>query len=877
MMPKARQRRPDAFVQLYFVLALLSGCAAMFLLFNNPSEAASAWVFGLSKSRAVLAAALLLWIFAAAVLVRRSSVWQDRILTGLRKRWVYRVGLLSSSVGLVVGSQIWHLANVVADPYVRGLLVRLVPVLLLVTLFGLQNLLLLPLLHHGSDHLRGALSSKTLRIGGIIFGLFILIWAVIALTGLGITPDAIGWDAPGVPVTVASVGLAGLVGIIWLCLPINDIRKNLFIDILLGLIIWGAAALLWSGQPMQPDYFAPAPQPPNFEHYPHSDAATHDVLAQGLLIGEGFPGVARKPLYALFLALLHQIAGQDYQQVIFLQILVVALLPVGVYGLGKTLHHRVSGIVAAILVILRERNAIALSGTIGVSHVKLLMSDLPATLGVVALTLLLVAWLEKPDQRRAYPFALGGLLGLLLLMRPQVVVLVPVIFLFVMGIFIRRPGVALRHVGILSLGLALTLIPWLWRSYQITGQYVLNDPNQNAFLTQQYSLTPGYDPLQRFPGETDGEFAQRVDDYLSEFMRTNPGLVASFVVSHFSHSLVEMVITLPMSPWVVSDAGSDLFPNWVQQSERLWEECCSPQAYVGSQPFWSAWQGSLTGEMILMLTLNLAIVAVGMSAAITRRDILGVIPLGVGLTYVLSTAVGRYSGWRLILPADWALFLYYALGLGQLLLWAKTYLTRRIPNDELPHLNEPTWTRTLKLADRTLPSLRMLVVPGLIFLGLGLSPILVEKLIPPRYDEISIADVGNYLQEIPAAANLLEDEDLIVLQGRVLYPRFYRPGKGEPGNAWPAFGERTFSRLGFILLSSVRSDVIFPIEESPEFFPNAVDAIVLGCPANDYIGALAGQTHHKSRQLGLTNRVSSLESIRGVPNGNKRRYRRTLW
>jgi uncharacterized membrane protein len=90
-----------------------------------------------------------------------------------------------------------------------------------------------------------------------------------------------------------------------------------------------------------------------------------------------------------------------------------------IYWLTKGLHQRTSAFIAAGLVILRERNAIALSGSIRVSHSKLMMSDLPAVVAVVLLTWLLVSWLQNPAHKRSLPIAIGGGVGLLMLLRPQ--------------------------------------------------------------------------------------------------------------------------------------------------------------------------------------------------------------------------------------------------------------------------------------------------------------------------------------------------------------------------------------------------------------------------------------------------------------------------
>lgn len=839
------------FLQIYILAALVGALASLALILQNPSETAAAWVFGLSMPRAVLAAGLIAWAGIWGFLgsaIRFKHAWGNRIARGMqamvRKPALYAFALAISLGGLFVCILLGHLARVVADPYVQGYLGRLFPVLMLIGMFSLQNLLLLPLMRFGWADLREMLSGKLLRTSGFLFGLILLLWASIVLTRLGLTPDLIGWDPPGVPVLAVQVWLACFIGLLFLGLEriLNTGRfsRSLLFDIFFSVLIWGAAAHFWRGQPMAPDYFALAPQQPNFEFVPYSDAATHDVMAQRLLIGEGFSGIARKPLYVIFLALLHLLAGQSYQNVVSLQVMVIALFPVLIYWLTKSIHHRLSGVIAAVMIVLREKNAIALSGQIGVSHAKLLMSDLPATLGVVLLTWVIVAWLDTPQTRRSHPLAIGGILGLLLLIRPQIVVLVPIVALFLVILFVRRPSFGLQNLALMALGLGLALGPWLVRSYRLTGEFVLNDPAQNAFLTQQYSLDPGYDRVKPLPGETEGEYAQRVDAYLRDFIMENPGVVAGFIAAHFSHNLVEMIVALPMSPWLVQNPASDLFPYWVRQSDRLWKDCCSPAAYVNAKPFWDRWEGALSGEMVFSLVVNMAVIAIGLGVAWARRDIVGWTPLGVSLVYILSTAAGRYSGWRLILPADWAILLYFAIGLGQLIFWALAYFTRRLPADSNLLRSDNIHRRITDIQPKGGFPYSTGIILGIVFLGLGFAPVLIERFVPPRYSDITKDGASAYFEAFSdqeQLETLLADDRSVVFEGRALYPRFYKVGQGEPGGDWPAFSPRDYPRLSFVVAGYSHNNVILPVNESPPYFPHASDVIVLGCRAPDHISA----------------------------------------
>jgi hypothetical protein len=839
-------------ILLWLLATCLEGLVAAVLVFSAPGGTGTTRVPGLSSGQFAILAGILFLVVSLSLLIHHfwrhpeaaQRVYDRLHLSTQRSGWY---GLFSgiSFLGLLVFSQLFHLGNVVNDPYVRGYLVRLQPILFWGLGLGFHTLLALPFIRYGVPDFGKIFQGKILRISAAILIVLLLLGIGIAISRVGIEPDKVGWDAPGVPVIPVQAWLVWGSGLLYLCLETwlglkkTPLRNKLFLDLLVSLLFWGGAFILWSQEPLTPDYFAPEPRAPNYEFYPYSDAALHDVIAQELLVGVGFPGVARKPLYALFLALLHGIAGQDYLEVIKLQVAVLATFPVLLYWMGKGLHQRISGFIAGGLIILRERNAIALSGEIRVSHAKLMMSDLPATLAVALVTWLVILWLQNPTRRRLLPIGIGGGLGLLLLLRPQFILLVPAIIVLVGLAFIKRPLLGAANLGLVVVGLVLTLSPWLWRSYQLTGKFTLNDPSQNAFLTEQYSLDPGGEMLARPSGVSEAEYIQLVNDYLKQFVLENPGVVAGFVTSHFVHNEIEMVQVLPMSFWVVQNPDSDLFPYWRQRWERLWSDCCSVQSYVESAGYWDPIRENIRMDQVLPLLLNLMLVCLGLGVSWYWHDMVGWVPLGLSLVYSLSTAVGRYSGWRLILPADWVLFLYFAIGIGQLTLWLSAWFTGR----EVIQLGDtdrkPTWVRMKALSKGGDFPLRHAVILSFVLLGIGLIPLIVEFVIPPRYFNLPKRSLLASLMQFDdqEIEDFLIHDTAVVAEGRALYPRYYKAGEGEPGKDWAAFIERNYDRLGFSLVGPENGSVILPLEEPPESFPNGSDVIVVGCQEEDYIDA----------------------------------------
>ena len=284
--------------------------------------------------------------------------------------------------------------------------------------------------------------------------------------------------------------------------------RLLRIDLVVSIILWAAAFALWNSIPLTANWFAAPPRAPNQVIYPNSDAYLYDTTGQSLLTGEGFKTqnapFAIRPLYALFLAGLHALGGPDYEPITWMQVAVLALIPVLLYWITHHIHNRVSGLIAAALLIFREANAIILGSSITTSHSKLLMADLPTTLGVMLLILLIIRWLQNPTQRLTLTLISGAVTGAFMLIRPEIAVLLPflglVALLQLLFVYPRlselnkveitlsnkafKKGVKIWTKGLLLIviGLVLFLVPWIWRNYQLTGTIYLDSPSYRSDL-----------------------------------------------------------------------------------------------------------------------------------------------------------------------------------------------------------------------------------------------------------------------------------------------------------------------------------------------------------------------------------------------------------
>lgn len=834
-------------------LTALEALCALVWVFALPSESGSGWLLGYSKSRWLLAFALFFLAASFAGLsglilreTKRANQISTLFLKVLSRSLLYWGVVLLLFAALLASTYLVLMVFKFTDALVLARLQRLLPLIAWILLFCLQSLIFLPGLRSGkSEEAQRSKHVTELLPTFIALAGLGLVAVFVSRTTLGLRPDRAGWDSPGTPLLGTQLLIAWLVAaLVWAVYTWAQRRwgrKPRNLDLAIFIAIWGTAIALWQAQPLEPTFFSPRPLPPNWAYYPYSDAASHDLVAQNLLIGEGFTPISEKPLYSFFLAGLHTAFGQEYLDVVAAQIVALALFPAVLFAVATRLHHRFSGLFLAGAIILRERNAIALSGDINVSHSKLLMTDLPAALALAFFTLLLIKWQQDGGGRLRWALVLGACLGFIVLLRSQAVLFMPLLLLLVFVSAGKTLQQRTRLAVVALLGFALVALPWLWRNYEATGQFGYSQPLQARYLANQYSWTPEANTPGFPEGTPPSDFVRLGFASAIEFTRNYPGEVARFVSAHFLHNEVSSLLALPMRFDLADKLVTfyNLRPYWQEAEGRLWSECCSLDAYVAETPYWAAWNSAFPRDALLPLSVNLALIALGLGTAWRRWGWPALTPLGLHLAYSLSTAVARVSGWRLILPVDWVLLLYYCIGLGQISLWTWSYLTGKLQSTEAIQREQETspvsdWRQE-----------RISQYAALIF-GLSLLMPLAERVIPARYEPISTErlemawvqagladqagmDLGSFLQQ-PGAS---------VLVGRALWPRFYAAEMGEPGGDWPAFNPLPFARLGFVLAGPRGDQVVLPLSAAPEEFPNGADALIFGCRGETYFRAAA--------------------------------------
>jgi hypothetical protein len=682
---------------------------------------------------------------------------------------------------------------------------RLSPLLWLLFALGAEAVVFLLFLQNGIHPREFSKRSPVYLSARFAFFVLLVIFLFVSLTKIGVTPDTAYWGEPAQPMMGWQFILAILIGFALILLstfhfPFVTSQEFPIAKYFLPFSVYLTAVILWLSVPwsvLQNSFYAPISPPLNIP-LPYSDAGYYDFASQSLLIGaDYFGGIPPRPLYVTFLAFLHLLFGQDYPAIIAAQTFVLAIFPVALYFLGKKLHSPAAGVITALFAIFRELVGLWISSNTRVVNSKVFTTDFPTAMGAALMCLVVIWWLERRDVKST--LAAGGAFGLFLMFRTQSMLTLPFVFILAWFALQRKTGEWFKAGVVFGAAMLLTVLPWLTHNYTISGKFSFDDPNQVAVIYSQYSFTGNLD-LSQFDPERDS-----IRERIISFTLENPRYVANFVAAHFLNTEIGGLLALPLiEPF-----------NGLQAPVNL---------------YWIEWDGSLEWYNLVLILVYLAVIAVGFGAAWRRMGWLGLVPLAFNLGYALSNGIARFSSWRYNLPVDWVIYFYFAIGMIEvlgglsLLFGAKE---EKIFPQPAPSATRPFAFRSLRF--RHLPIL-------LTFIFVGSLPWLAKGFAQPRYtstqDELlsKLAASGFHREEIQ---NFLSQPNAVLMEGRLLYPRMYRRNEGlSSANPWPAYAEKDFARIGFILINQSHHNLIFPTRQLLDF-PQGADAIVLACDAGD--------------------------------------------
>jgi 4-amino-4-deoxy-L-arabinose transferase-like glycosyltransferase len=657
--------------------------------------------------------------------------------------------------------------------------------------------------------------------------LFIFLTSVILIseTRLGIASSYSGDWQRGLPAVALLEWQIVVAAVFCLCALVVQARIRMrdfpYQDVLICVLIWAVTSVFWLSNPVIPNASALAPHEPNFEIYPFIDSQTYDQMAQSILIGDHFgrEQIPQRPLYIGFLVLGHMLVGQDYTAMIFFQTLVFAFFPVLLFLLGRDLFGRPLGISVAVLAVLRDYTSNIVSPFTGnLSYSKLFLSEIPTAMFLILFLIIAVRWI-KSGFPPYLTVPLGGVLGLAMLIRTQVIVVVPVIVL--VSILSQRMKTRTIVKGtILMLLFAMIVIgPWLWRNWKITGDLIFDNPeSQTMNLALRYGRLNGIeDQPVRLPGETSAEFSDRLKEIARDAILSNPAGAAWALANSFINHGVNNILLFPLRD-EIDHFGELAFP---------------------ADAFWEKWEGEPTASQSVVLAFYIFLFTLGVAVAWLHGRWLGLLPLGLNLAYNLWTSIALLSGQRFMLAMDWSIYFYYMIGIVALIAGV-LFIPRATRAFVIEWINNNLHSSFLPARSVKWPP--VLLAAGLFF-GVGLSLPVVENVIPQRYPPLPQGQLIASLMDSPALEESsinpacfkkLAAEDLLhIEQGRALYPRYYLAGDGEDFTDTPGYRVANVGRLVFDMIGQKNQRIILPMGSSPEFFPHASDVALVYGPNAD--------------------------------------------
>jgi hypothetical protein len=764
----------------FYLLCSIEGAVALVALLLIPSEGGN-----LSPARLALLTIILLLMMIFA--------WM-----GYRPPQPARLALpfpiVISALLSLTFSLILFLLRYIDPEQLLPLYQRLSPLLWYLLVLSVQFTFFLLALKNGF-HIGGLKQNYPIYHASLsAFCLLLLVLLFVSLTKLGITKDEAYWGEPGVPILGWQFVLAILLGSIFLSYKSSNSPLTKY---LLPLSIWLTASALWLSVPissLKNSFYAPI-TPPYTTPFPYSDAGFYDYLSQSLLIGTDYlGGIPPRPMYVTFLAALHSIFGQDFARIITAQTLVFALFPVALYWLGTKLHSRAAGVTIAFFAIFRELTTLWVSSNTRTASTKMFVTDFATSMGIALVCLFVMRWLERRDSKSA--LIAGGGFGLLLLLRTQSLIILPLVYILAWFAYQKRTRQWLAACVAFGLAMSATITPWLIHNYRVVGQFAFDDPSQMAVIYSQYSFEGNLD-ISQFDFESES-----LGNRLITFTLENPGFVAGFIANHFLNTEIGGLLALPLiEPF-----------NGLRAPVNL---------------YWIEWDGSLEWYNLALIVFYLAVIAIGVSAVWSRFKWVGLTPFAFNIGYALANGISRFSSWRYNLPVDWVIYFYFGIGAIEIFLSASSAFGANI-SKLFSNQNFESKSESPKLAGAIIVAAFVLA---------GSLPWLAEEIVQPQYTATAEKLKEQLVSRNSEAEEFLSQPDAQIIEGRLLYPRFFRRNDGIfSAHPWPIYAVRDFSRLGFIVLNENAISVIFPAD-SPIKLTHGEDVIVLGCQHDDHLEA----------------------------------------
>lgn len=803
---------------LQFAILLLVSLIAIYQLGNIPSEGSLLWGITFQRLLLLLFLALSFVISGLGLLVAFRN--PDSLAVQIKRFRTRRVLLeITLFITTLLGVCAWLLLWKPVEDAGRFIyyLERLKPILLVITAWSaIITFTLLQLRRKRNtenQNRRLALERNQAVIVSFISILSIALFVVV--TGVGITDDGTLWKMPGVPVLITPVTIA-LFFLVWLMHWTKDWiqKQNAWkpLDWVILLVLVIATAVWWVLTPQVFSTYSPGPYPPNAEAYPFTDATSYDQSAIYAVVGEGLGNgkYVDKPFYATFLTALHTVAGiETYTLMANLQAALFAVFAGLLYLLGFRLHTRYAGLLVAIFGAIWGRNMIAVTNLINTGSPKLFMTEFFSGIVLLIITILTVTYFQKRSITKLV--SIGAIASVAVLVRFNFLVFPPLLFGFILCRNWQDKQNRWQHSLIFLIAFLVFLSPWVIRDFVKLGEVPIINNVIVRSIERLFETSPGFQTvlprlaggiLNPISGFTQNNAA--VQAVSEPFQDSIPVIVAN----HALHNIFCAFLTLPRSFSTAS------LQTVIKAENSLWQVDHTLH-FSGIEILWMLFHG--------------LILSIGIGTAWKKQRWTGLLPPIAMTAYSFGLGVARTSGDRYITPIVWVIFLYWGIGMVEILLALLRIQIDVVRSPQHQALKESWWEIGLMC---------------IVLLVIAASPVWIdwiypEKMVEPAYEDF----VEAMAQEFQSAgyritANEIKKfihlEESVYRYGLIYAPRWFGNGDGIE-HPFGIYVAKPFDRLAFEFLGKeyrynaylpIRGDSLLPI-------PHGGQAIYLACRRED--------------------------------------------
>ena len=751
-----------------------------FKLLRIPADQKNAFLFGLSKERLLMFSGFVLLLSADILaLICRRKTYPLILNNNLFEKICLALSVLSLFLFLMPDYR-FHKASAYYNrlkPYILWLF-------LTTTLFTVFFRYTKDRFSRFHEFLTNLITQRK-----FIIPVFLLILAGIAfieISGLGKTVEASLWNKNGVPLQSIQLFSAIVIfAVLW--------KRRIFMRIVKHrrlfhfLLIWAAAALIWSLAPKSPHFFSPGPYEPDLQYYPYSDAVTYDIAAQTAVNGWGFnlKRTVLKPALVFIDFLSHLVTGNNYNLSMYVQSGLFAILPAIIFLFGEAIGGIGCGYLAAVFSVFKEWNALN-THTVLTIHSRLIMSEFLMQIIFASFCYAVFRWLKKDGKENFYAVIAGGTVMLGIFTRYNFMGFVPAALLLVIIAYKKHMRNLLKPLLFFFLSMFLTAAPMIIRD-AVTSSGMISELTytiQNVLIRQRFQekspfsdadgADSGDDSPKALQPQNTSDFSRNQNDEFNtgqitqEFSNNNSIKNLPLLPSIFNHSLHNFTasfLTLPMEI-----TFQDLPHLYTQEGDGLWRD---------------NWQGGFSFGQWMMVGLWVITGSITFGLLIKNFGIAGFSIPYFWFVYAFSIGFSRSSGGRYVVPMNWIPML--------LLAYLITLICSKGLQPVLPEKSSPFISG--KKIYWALAAFTLFFTAMLLF----------ENFMPSRKTAAQESDLTIIKERLSdheeidwAMAEKQEEEGLLhITHGVVAYPRFYYYLKGEHASYGSAM-VKDFSRLTFM-------------------------------------------------------------------------------